>query len=46
LPRDILNNSPTPASETTIAEPPELMKGSAIPVKGINPATTATLIKA
>jgi len=42
----MLNNSPIPASETTIAEPPELTKGSATPVKGINPVITATLTNA
>jgi len=46
LPRETLNNNPTPANETTIAEPPELIKGSATPVKGINPVITAILIKA
>ena len=42
----MLNNNPTPASDTTIAEPPKLMNGNAVPVKGINPVITATLIKA
>ena len=31
---------------TTMLEPPALMKGSALPVKGINPTITAMFIKA
>jgi hypothetical protein len=46
FPRDTLSNSPTPASDVTIAEPPALMNGSTMPVKGSNPVTTPTLIKA
>jgi hypothetical protein len=46
LPREILNKSPIPASETTIEEPPLLMNGSATPVKGRRPVTTATLTNA
>jgi hypothetical protein len=45
-PRDTLSNNPTPAIEVTMPEPPQLMNGSAIPVKGSSPVTTPTLIKA
>jgi hypothetical protein len=46
LPRETLSNNPTPASDVTIEDPPKLMNGNAMPVKGTNPVTTPTLIKA
>jgi hypothetical protein len=46
LPREILSSNPTPVNETPIEEPPLLIKGSATPVKGANPVTTATLTNA
>jgi hypothetical protein len=46
LPRETLSKIPTPASETTIADPPELIKGNATPVKGTKPVITATLTRA
>jgi hypothetical protein len=46
LPLEILNNNPTLANDTTIADPPELMKGSAMPVKGISPVMTAIFSRA
>jgi hypothetical protein len=42
----MLSNSPTPANDVTIPDPPELTKGNAIPVKGSKPVTTPTLINA
>jgi hypothetical protein len=46
LPREMLNSKPTAASDDTIADPPMLRNGKGIPVKGIVPVMTATLINA
>jgi hypothetical protein len=42
----MLNSNPTLVRATILAEPPELIRGRATPVKGINPVTTAMLARA
>lgn len=46
MPRETLNNTPTPIIEITSDEPPRLMKGKGRPVNGRVSVTTAMLINA
>lgn len=44
--RETLSMMPTPIKQVVSDDPPTLTNGSAIPVKGIAPVTTAMLISA
>jgi hypothetical protein len=46
VPRETANRKPTPVIEITSDEPPKLMKGRGIPVKGAVAVTTAMLMSA